>query len=227
MALPRPCSGDASANLYPSIQGGFSYVYLVQDTSTSELFALKKIRCPFGAESVAQAMREVDAYKTFARIPGIIHSVDHAVATDRGGGASGIGTGTDESKVVYVLLPYYKRGNLQDVINANTVDHTNFPEKKLMRLFLGVCRALKAMHQYRGAPTQTMQIDEEPTGRKKKGKQARQPRQEDEDEDEDEDHSRPLMHGQDTTGVPPGQKRSYAHRDIKPGTIILLRYPRC
>ncbi|KAF3360453.1 hypothetical protein VdG1_01413 [Verticillium dahliae VDG1] len=59
-------------------EGGFSYVYLVEDTSTQAQYALKKIRCPFGAESVAQAMREVDAYRLFGRTPGIIHAVDHA-----------------------------------------------------------------------------------------------------------------------------------------------------
>lgn len=46
-------------------EGGFSYVYLVQDTTTSELFALKKIRCPFGEESVSQALKEVEAYTLF------------------------------------------------------------------------------------------------------------------------------------------------------------------
>ncbi|EAQ92748.1 hypothetical protein CHGG_00983 [Chaetomium globosum CBS 148.51] len=111
-------------------EGGFSYVYLVQDTSTSELFALKKIRCPFGAESVAQAMKEVEAYKLFAHSAGVIHSVDYAIATERGGG--------EQTKTVYVLLPYYRRGNLQDMINANLVNHARFPEKRLMLLFLGV-----------------------------------------------------------------------------------------
>ncbi|EEY18649.1 serine/threonine-protein kinase [Verticillium alfalfae VaMs.102] len=95
-------------------EGGFSYVYLVEDTSTQAQYALKKIRCPFGAESVAQAMREVDAYRLFGRTPGIIHAVDHAVASERGGGGDDPG-----AKTVYVLLPYYKRGNLQDLINAN------------------------------------------------------------------------------------------------------------
>jgi serine/threonine protein kinase len=50
-------------------EGGFSYVYLVQDTSTSELFALKKIRCPFGEESVSQALKEVEAYTLFSPNP--------------------------------------------------------------------------------------------------------------------------------------------------------------
>ena len=122
------------------LQGGFSYVYLVQDTNNEALYALKKIRCPFGQESVSRAMKEVEAYALFSPHPNIIHSVDYCVSADR----SDPGT-----KTVYILLPYYRRGNLQDIINANLVNHTKFPEKKLMVLFLGVCKALKAMHNYR------------------------------------------------------------------------------
>ncbi|KAJ0167549.1 Serine/threonine-protein kinase ppk13 [Colletotrichum tanaceti] len=215
----------------PVNQGGFSYVYLVQDTQTSEELALKKIRCPFGAESVAQAMKEVDAYRLFARSPGIIHSVDHAIATERGGEPG--------SKTVYVLLPYYRRGNLQDLINANLVNHTAFPERRLMLLFLGVCKALREMHQYTGGSgggqpvvgMERMEIgngDEEDQGngpkRKKSGKNKGGKRvasmaaaagADDEDENEQQ---RPLMEGE-TPGS--GDIKSYAHRDIKPGNIMI------
>ncbi|EFQ26358.1 hypothetical protein CGRA01v4_05480 [Colletotrichum graminicola] len=211
-------------------EGGFSYVYLVQDTQTSEELALKKIRCPFGAESVAQAMKEVDAYRLFARSPGIIHSIDHAIATERGGEPG--------SKTVYVLLPYYRRGNLQDLINANLVNHTAFPERRLMLLFLGVCKALREMHFYtgggggRGQPgIERMEMgngDEEDQGngpkRKKSGKNKGGKRvasmaaatgADDEDENEQQ---RPLMEGE-TPGS--GDVKSYAHRDIKPGNIMI------
>jgi hypothetical protein len=46
------------------IRRGFSYVYLVTDSSGS-LYALKKIRCPFGQESVRNALKEVEAYNLF------------------------------------------------------------------------------------------------------------------------------------------------------------------
>ncbi|KAH6646427.1 kinase-like domain-containing protein [Truncatella angustata] len=163
-------------------EGGFSYVYLVQDTSSGDMFALKKIRCPFGAESVQQAMREVEAYKTFAHSPGIIHSVDYSIASERN---------DPGSKTVYVLLPYYKRGNLQDIINANLVNHTKFPEKKLMVLFLGVCKAMKDMHHYQ-APAGGERME---MGNAKAG---------------EEDQV-----------AAPGERRSYAHRDIKPGNIMI------
>ncbi|KAF7516137.1 hypothetical protein G7054_g14283 [Neopestalotiopsis clavispora] len=200
-------------------EGGFSYVYLVQDTSTAELFALKKIRCPFGAESVQQAMREVEAYKTFAHSPGVIHSVDYAVASERS---------DPGSKTVYVLLPYYRRGNLQDLINANLVNHTRFPEKKLMVLFLGVCRALKDMHHYQApAGGERMEMgnakageeDVPGAGGKKKGKGRRNQAVAAADADDETEQARPLMIDEQIAA--PGEKRSYSHRDIKPGKAHL------
>lgn len=196
-------------------------MYLVQDTSTSELFALKKIRCPFGAESVAQAMKEVDAYKLFADTPGIIHSFDYAIASERGGG--------EASKTVYVLLPYYRRGNLQDLINANLVNHTRFPEKRLMQLFLGVCRALREMHVYTGGgggggpgggggERMEMRVNgvDENVAASSKSNRKNKGRERGADEDDETEQQRPLMGGQE--GVPSGEVKSYAHRDIKPGT---------
>ncbi|KAL1851366.1 hypothetical protein VTK73DRAFT_9431 [Phialemonium thermophilum] len=215
-------------------EGGFSYVYLVQDTATSELFALKKIRCPFGAESVAQAMKEVEAYKLFARAPGIIHSIDYSIATERGspaGGNLGDAGGAGPAKTVYILLPYYRRGNLQDAINANLVNHTRFPERHLMLLFLGVCRALRHMHKYDPADAaERMELPASASASQHvgdgadenvevaKGRKARRTRRADvEDETEQQ---RPLMEGEDR-GPGAGEGRSYAHRDIKPGNIMI------
>lgn len=189
-------------------EGGFSYVYLVQDTSNEALYALKKIRCPFGQESVTQAMKEVEAYALFSPHPNIIHSVDYCVQADRS---------DPGAKTVYILLPYYRRGNLQDIINANLVNHTKFPERRLMVLFLGVCRALQAMHYYKvkGGP-----------GGAESQKKAKQVRDEaaKADQDLDSEQQEPLMEGEVTRsqeGVAAGDIRAYAHRDIKPGNIMI------
>ena len=165
-------------------------------------------------------MKEVEAYRLFAHSPGVIHSVDYAIATERGGG--------EQSKTVYVLLPYYRRGNLQDIINANLVNHTRFPEKRLMLLFLGVCRALKDMHHYRGPPagagaadgaavaTERMEmpgngVDE--SSRAAKGRQRRGA-----DEEDETEQQKPLMTDDERLpAAAPGVVHSYAHRDIKPG----------
>lgn len=41
-------------------EGGFSYVYLAQDTESGRMFALKKISCPLGNEGVRGALGEVE-----------------------------------------------------------------------------------------------------------------------------------------------------------------------
>lgn len=217
-------------------EGGFSYVYLVQDNATAELFALKKIRCPFGAESVAQAMREVEAYRLFARSEGIIHSIDYSVATERGGGGGGgnIGdSGGGPAKTVYIVLPYYRRGNLQDLINANLVNHTQFPEKQLMQLFLGICRALREMHKYRGSAAtaagggstsdEHMTVPGGAAGAAANGsngapaaRNGGDGRTAGADDEFEAEQQRPLM-GEEEPRVGSGSGRSYAHRDIKPG----------
>ncbi|KAI9802236.1 MAG: hypothetical protein M1825_002957 [Sarcosagium campestre] len=211
-------------------EGGFSYVYLVQDTADGSLYALKKIRCPFGQESVSQAMKEVEAYTLFAPNPNIIRSIDHSVAADKS---------DPGAKTVYILLPYYRRGNLQDMINANLVNHTKVPERRLMVLFLGVCKALKSMHQYR--------VKAGPGGAQSQGQQAQRVRDEaaradqeaaeavnkrnrrrangqTESRDHGDTEQEPLMEGEVTRsqeGVADGELRPYSHRDIKPGNIMI------
>lgn len=202
-------------------------MYLVQDNSGQQLYALKKIRCPFGQESVSQALKEVEAYSLFSPHPNIIHSIDYSVASDKS---------DPSAKTVYILLPYYRRGNLQDMINANLVNHTNFPEKRLMQLFLGVCKALKTMHQYK--------VREGPGGARSEGKakkvrrdaaradaeaaesmEMRSSRRHREDDSDEEIEAEPLMEGEVSMaqeGIAPGGERAYAHRDIKPGMASRL-----
>lgn len=183
-------------------EGGFSYVYLVQSPGSPTLYALKKIRCPFGAESVALAMREVEAYALFEGVEGVIERLGWEVK-DEGDG-----------KTVYLLLPYYGRGNLQDAINANLVHGARFPERKLMGLMLGVCRALRGMHRFRGG-----EGDGRRAGKKRRTRGA--------GEGDDEEEEEPLMEGEgdglasSQDGTPEGRITAYAHRDIKPGNIMI------
>lgn len=186
---------------------------------------MKKIRCPFGQESVSQALKEVEAYNLFTTQSNIIHSIDHCVSTESGSKFRSDG-GEAGSKTVYILLPYYQRGNLQDAINANLVNHTRFPEKRLMVLMLGVANALKAMHHYRvrggSGPTRKAkavrregeQADADLAMQMGKPKRRASQRVDEESENE------PLMDDEVTRtqeGVDEGGLRPYAHRDIKPG----------
>lgn len=148
-------------------------------------------------------MREVDAYRIFAHVPTIISAVDHSVATERGA--------DETTKTVYVLLPYYRRGNLQDMINANLVNHSTFPEKRLMVLFLGVCKALRMMHNYK-APVERMEMgreDDHTAGGATRGKRT--------EEEEEGEQERGLLEGENSVSGGGGKIQAYSHRDIKPG----------
>ncbi|GAA5821526.1 hypothetical protein JCM11251_000891 [Rhodosporidiobolus azoricus] len=123
-------------------EGGFAYVYLAQDQASGRLFALKKIRCPLGSESVKAALKEVEAYKRF-RHPNIIRCLDSVVTQDNEG----------EGKVIYLFLPYYKNGTVQRIIEENSLTGNPFPEQQMLSLFLGTCQAVRAMHLHKaGAP---------------------------------------------------------------------------
>lgn len=168
-------------------------------------------------------MKEVEAYSLFSH-PNIIHSIDHSVVSDRS---------DPGAKTVYILLPYYRRGNLQDVINANLVNHTKYPERRLMIQVLGICKALKALHQYKvgnvrgGArkakaiKSQAVRADQEAAEEVEDDAQPQSRRQTRRSSVDTEQE--PLMDDELATsqdGVAPGQLRAYAHRDIKPGKYI-------
>ena len=170
--------------------------------------------------------------------------MDYSVQNDSGAKVSGIGDTGGVNKTVYILLPYYRRGNLQDAINANLVNHTKFPERRLMVLMLGVCRALKAMHQYkvRGGPgggagsgsratakgIREEAADEDADAaarRKQRGKRREMVAEREPEGDGENEAEQPLMSGGEVTqnleGLPTGATRAYAHRDIKPGNIMI------
>ncbi len=97
-------------------------------------------------------------------------------------------------------------------------------------LFLGVAKALKAMHQYRvkGAPggPQSRQnakhIRQEAEEADKDAARKARTRRKDADIDEEDIEQEPLMNGEVTRsqeGVEDGEIRAYAHRDVKPGTF--------
>ncbi|ORX93302.1 kinase-like protein [Basidiobolus meristosporus CBS 931.73] len=117
-------------------EGGFSMVYLVRDSTTGRQFALKKIQCPLGTDSFKDAMREAELYKLFSH-PNIIRVLDNCVTQDRSG-----------DKIVYIFLPYYKNGTLQDVLSANVMNHLQLPEKKILKLFHGICLAVRELHTF-------------------------------------------------------------------------------
>ncbi|KAL7315162.1 Serine/threonine-protein kinase env7 [Mucor circinelloides] len=93
-----------------------------------------------GDRALSDAMHEIDMYQLF-QSQYIIRVLDTSVLTD-----------PDGTKTVYIFLPYYKRGNLQDNINANNINKSFFLEKDLLEFFLKVCFALKVLHNHHELP---------------------------------------------------------------------------
>lgn len=125
-------------------EGGFSYVYLVsQRNNANILYAMKKIRCPYGSNDATfnNAMREIRSYHRFEAVktPYIVHTIDEAVINE-----------SDGSKTFYVLLPYFKK-SLQDVINSNVLNNETMEEEEVLRIFIGILRGIQAMHKYKTA----------------------------------------------------------------------------
>lgn len=139
-------------------EGGFSIVYLVRDPGSGRTFALKKIRCQHGDESLRMALSEIESMRRF-RGPHVLRLIDSAVVQDHegtSGASSGRGNVPSQdlenprmAKIVYLLLPYYKHGNVQDAIHAHIVHGTRFDERTMLTLFSGASEALRTMHQYK------------------------------------------------------------------------------
>lgn len=53
-----------------------------------------------------------------------------------------------EGKIVYLFLPLYSRGNLQDAINTHSLNGTHFSESEILNYFRGTCEAVRAMHDF-------------------------------------------------------------------------------
>ncbi|WFD46461.1 non-specific serine/threonine protein kinase [Malassezia furfur] len=201
-------------------EGGFSLVYLVRDPASGQQYALKKIRCQYGEASVRDALAEVDAMNRF-RGPNVIRACDTAVVRDdaRASVLGNVPTHDEESgqgRVVYILLPYYANGNLQDAINAHVIHATHFDERTLLHLFLGACRGVQTMHHY--VPSHT--------GGERAATAAPQGESAallfDAESDAAYPPAPPMRAPDAPDAVDAAAREAYAHRDIKPAYVALL-----
>lgn len=197
----RLCAGDAApltlnGRTYEIVrvlgEGGFALVFLVRDAASGTLYALKKIRCAHGAESLRTALAEIDAMRRF-RGRHVARLVDSCVVQAAPESSLGNVPAHDEeagsAKLVYILMPYYARGSVQDMIGAHAAHGTRFDEREMLRIFLDVCDAVRAMHEFRGEGAAS---------------------------------ARPAMHAQPYGETPaPDGPTPYAHRDLKPGNILV------
>ncbi|KAK5962427.1 putative serine/threonine protein kinase ENV7 PWA37_000472 [Arxiozyma heterogenica] len=118
-----------------SIQNASSSVLIDQDFDTNRL-VLKQIICPFGnIENISDALTEIKNYKTY-NSKYIIKYIDSEVLQSY-----------DGSKTVVILLPYYPRGPLKDLLSLNILNGvSSMSEKEIVRLMIGICKGLLILH---------------------------------------------------------------------------------
>ncbi|KAI7906824.1 kinase-like domain-containing protein, partial [Cokeromyces recurvatus] len=117
-------------------EGGFSFVYLAEDDN-KELFAIKTIHCKMGKEIADKAIKEAIITDRFQH-KNIIKIVDMCMIKE-----------DDGSKTVYIIMPFYKKGNLQDLIDENKQLGRHLPEKQILRLFKEICAGIQILANYR------------------------------------------------------------------------------
>eukprot|EP00128_Syssomonas_multiformis_P018134 Colp12_sorted_trinity150504_noHs@3221 len=126
-------------------EGGFSFVYLVEDARTGELFALKKMACQDEGQH-KDAIREVELYRLFNH-PNIIKVVDYCTVRAN--------SGDPDQKDVYVLLPLFRNGSLHDAILGLQASKEHFQEEQILKIFHGICLAVQQLHKYTPADKDT------------------------------------------------------------------------
>ncbi|KAJ3023716.1 Serine/threonine-protein kinase 16 [Thoreauomyces humboldtii] len=116
-------------------EGGFSFVYLVRDASDGATYALKRVRLQL-PEHEERFKAEVAAHRA-VKSPYVVPMVDEELVKDgKGAAVEGL-----------LLLPFFERGTVQDLIDRTTP--TDFvPLARILRLAIDVCSGLKAFHSH-------------------------------------------------------------------------------
>ncbi|XP_042535167.1 serine/threonine-protein kinase 16 [Dipodomys spectabilis] len=113
-------------------EGGFSYVDLVEGLHDGHFYALKRILC-HEQQDREEAQREANMHRLFHH-PNILHLMAYSLR-ERGA-----------KYEAWLLLPFFKRGTLWNEIER-LKDQGNFlTEDQILRLLLGICRGLEAIH---------------------------------------------------------------------------------
>lgn len=129
-------------------EGGFGIVYVVEDCTRGNKYALKQLLCQ-SREQVNEAHNELDTLRRFqGRSDGnIIELLEFTAAGDGRGGSSGASSVTRQ---VLMLFPLYPAGTLWDHIADASAPHVHtwpFPEPAALYLVMCAAEALLVLHR--------------------------------------------------------------------------------
>lgn len=116
----------------PIGEGGFAFVWKVQDTNTHEVFALKKIICQ-DKQQLAMAKREVEILARLPEHPNLVRYYGHAINT----------TDSGRAKEVCLLFEFCPGGHLLDLLDKY---QGKLSEERILSVFSEIIRAVALLH---------------------------------------------------------------------------------
>ena len=116
-------------------EGGFSFVYLVEDGSNKEKLALKKVLSQLPEQSEL-ARREIEVHSAFSH-PNVMPLIDHAVVPAANGAESFL-----------LLMPLYPHGTLLDAALAHQAAGTRMSETEALRMFQQLLSGVLCFHNH-------------------------------------------------------------------------------
>uniref|UniRef100_A0A914KNU7 non-specific serine/threonine protein kinase n=1 Tax=Meloidogyne incognita TaxID=6306 RepID=A0A914KNU7_MELIC len=120
--------------------GGFSQIYLAEEASNNEKFAIKKILC-HGQDEIKCVRREIELLTRFAHLPHILPFLGVAE-----------GRSVDPTFAEFCMVfPFCRRGSLQEDL-ANRRQTKQFVERKvLLEFFRQISEAIEYLHSAKPA----------------------------------------------------------------------------
>ncbi|KAL3832415.1 hypothetical protein ACJMK2_024060 [Sinanodonta woodiana] len=122
-------------------EGGFSVIDLLEDVVSHKLMAQKRITC-HGDEDERIAMREVEIMRSF-QDPHVVPLVGHTMIK--------VSSHTRPYEVlseVLIVMPYYRKGSIQDRIDILKKKSDKMGEHQLWKIFQGICHGVRVIHSY-------------------------------------------------------------------------------
>ena len=116
-------------------EGGFAFVYLVEDIKSGRRYALKRMLAA-DAETNALAKMEVNVMRAFKGAPNL---VKYYASTLRS-------LPNKRAKEYYILMEFCQRGALLDEITDRIEQKRPYKERQICRMFYQTCRGVRWFH---------------------------------------------------------------------------------
>uniref|UniRef100_A0A914M0E7 non-specific serine/threonine protein kinase n=1 Tax=Meloidogyne incognita TaxID=6306 RepID=A0A914M0E7_MELIC len=120
--------------------GGFSQIYLAEEASNNEKFAIKKILC-HGQDEIKCVRREIELLTRFAHLPHILPFLGVAE-----------GRSVDPTFAEFCMVfPFCRRGSLQEDLANRRQNKQFFERKVLLEFFRQISEAIGYLHSAKPA----------------------------------------------------------------------------